>query len=216
MFNPKAIAAFAVTLSLGVRFAAAQPPQVASTPPPVKTTFTYAPRSTGGGVHVSPTSYMTVTGYVTNKPVNGVFHLRNRRGRVFQVDFGQPQVPTEGTLTIYGHWDGTTLKTTNFYYDDGLYGSRAYSESKRQIPTHKGQLTGTVVDNAEPGGFDLRDLRGNIHSILISKIPGAKTLRKGIEVRVAGDMSIRDNVSELDMSRMDILTHPSPPPRTGK
>ncbi len=208
----KFIAALLVIMSPAVW---GQPPRgnPTSTPAPTNPTFTYPPGSTGGGVHVSPTSYLTVTGYVTDKPVNGVFHLRNRRGRDFTVDFRQPEVPTEGTLTVYGHWDGSTLKMSNFYYDDGLYGSRAYSESKRQIATHKGTLTGTLVADAEPNGFDLRDNKGVIHSIITRRFlteRGTKSLHKGLEVRVSGDLSIRDNVSELDAGFMAILTEPNP------
>jgi hypothetical protein len=173
---------------------------------------TYTPGSTGGGVHLSPASFMVVSGVGLDQPVSGQFHLRNRRGRVFSVDIARfgavwSTVPTDGTLTVYGAWRDGILHATNISYDDGLYGSRAYARDP--IPTRPFTLSGTLVEKADRGGFDLCDAKGTVYSVLTRAMPGpqsAQPLHQGDRVRLYGELSLRDKVPELNATNLVLVS----------
>jgi hypothetical protein len=166
-----------------------------------------------GGVRISPTNYGTVSGFALGQPVKGVFQLKNARGHAFSIDLStiRPRwssVPQEGTLKVYGLWKDGVLHARNMTYDDGLYGSHAYSEGRSEPTVTKATLSGTVVADADKYGFDLQDKSGTVHSVLTGRIPGvrgAKTLRAGSVVRVYGDKSIIDNVSQLEATNLVIV-----------
>ncbi|HEX8552410.1 MAG TPA: hypothetical protein VF681_12750 [Abditibacteriaceae bacterium] len=165
-----------------------------------------------GGIRISPTGYATVSGNPLAQPVNRMFQLRNRRGRVVQVRFSKTDwgttIPTDGTFKLYGSIKDGVLLAENATYDDGLHGSRAYSESKPQIPWRNGAVTGSVVEDADEFGFDLRDAEGVIHSVVTYEVPksiDAKALRKGDTVRLYGGISIIDNVSQVEPTNIVVL-----------